>query len=180
VERASIDEIMRGDATIRPAEIGASGDEPILAVDTFREWGAAFRFGVNDRGEFLAEAVYARQISPDEWEEMGSGGGRGSGWETPWRPPLDGWAGEPVLRLGSSGLDVEGQDEQEYALLAHFGFVTERVAGLAISQDGGSRVLRVDSPVGAFVVLTVGSGPSVLTAVNDAGEPIGSSRTFDN
>jgi hypothetical protein len=45
VERARTGSIMRGDATARPAEILASGEEPALAVDVFREWGAAFRFG---------------------------------------------------------------------------------------------------------------------------------------
>jgi hypothetical protein len=180
VERPNIDEIMRGEATVRLAEIVASGDEPFLAVDTFREWGSAFRFGVNERGEFLAEALHAHLIAPGRWDEMGSGGSRGSDWETPWRPPRDGWDGEPILQLGSSGLTVEDQAEEEFSLLAHFGFVIERVAGLAISQDGVDRLVRVDSPVGAFVVCTVGRGPAVLTGLDDSGEPVGVSQTFDD
>jgi hypothetical protein len=165
---------MRGNATVRPeAIVPVDYDESILAVDAIRNWAAAFRFHVNSKGQFSAEAIYAQRGTDGEWDEMGSGGTHGDGWETPWLPTAEGWDGEPLLLMGSSGLDVEDEDERLLSLDATFGFASTRVVKLTVEQDGASRDVVVDSPVGAFVILTVGTGPVTVMAIDRAGKAIG-------
>jgi hypothetical protein len=91
--------MMEGRATLLPSQIEADDDTElsVLATDRVGSYGAAFRFGVGTRGDWVADVVYARSGPGGHWDDLGSGGTRGAEWATPWKPPQDGWQGSRCL-----------------------------------------------------------------------------------
>jgi len=171
---------MEGRATAAPEQIVESSRDdplPVLAVDRLGEFGAAFRFAVFARGEWYADAIYARRWDGG-WEEMGSGGSRGDGWVAPWVPPAEGWEGEALYVMGSGGLDVEDEHGSDAELCVVYGFAAPQVATVEVAGPNCDRAVPVSSNVGAFAILLVGTGEFTLTPRTGDGEPCASERRF--
>ena len=168
---------MRGEGLSTSREIVVTDDEPILAVDVFRRWGAAFRFSVSHSGHWYAGAILTVQRPDGTWEDNGGGGVRGSEWTVPWRPPDRGWDGEMVLALGTTS-QAAFDDDHEYESIAVVGFVAPPIRALDLEYGPHRRQLAVTSPVGAFVALGVADGRLRMQPQGAAGEPIGPSRQF--
>jgi len=143
----------------------------VLALDRVRSFGAAFLFGVDHHGSWVADAVYARRDETGHWGELGSGGTHGDGWITPWKPPESGWDGRVLAIMVTAGLTVyEGTDpEIESDLRAVVGFAAPDVTGLILSDSDGDRLVEVLSPIGAFAVLHIGQGPFTLQVATSSG-----------
>lgn len=164
--RPSLADEVEGRVTLSEEQIveGTRADLlPVLATDRVGGFGAAFRFGLFARGEWYADAVYAR-FRHDQWEEMGSGGSHGADWAAPWSPPAHGWEGRVLYVMGSGGLDVEDDDGSDAELLVVYGFAAPEVASIEISGPTERRSVPITSRVGAFAALLVGRGEFVLTA----------------
>ena len=161
---------MEGRATAGPSVIDSdNGDElPVLATDRPATFGAALCCGVDPEGCWFAEAMYARRESSGRWLDMGT---------TPWRPPQDGWDRDPLLMLGRAGLTVEDANGCVVGLDAVYGFATPVVRAIEV-PDGERRVVPLDSPVGAFIVVRIGRGSFGLTA-SDGVRTIGPSRKIE-
>lgn len=151
-------------AVVRVDEIVATDDEQVLAVDMHGDYAAAFSFGVASDGTHHAAVSYARRTAQGVYDELGDGGWSGGWPTTPWRPPIEGWDGQSLLFMGSGGLDVEDGHENTLQLLAISGFATRAVADVVVNQDGRTRSVSITSPVGAFVVVTVGVGDITVRA----------------
>ncbi|MDQ1538224.1 MAG: hypothetical protein QOE58_2617, partial [Actinomycetota bacterium] len=71
-----------------------AGPIRLLSVDRWSRWGAAFRFGVSAKGNWVTDTVLFERTD-DGWQDLSGGGTRGAGWELPWTPPSEGWSGDP-------------------------------------------------------------------------------------
>src|SRR5688572_13587762 len=139
---------MEGRATTSAPELVEQSSEelPVLAVDRWGSFAAAFRFAVFTGGEWYADALYAR-LTDGRWDELGSGGSHGDGWDTPWRPPTDGWRGDVLYVMGSGGLDVQDEHDILRELLVVYGFVSPAVKTIEITGPAYARAVDVISPV---------------------------------
>ena len=54
-----------------------------------------------------------------------------------------------------------------------YGFASDRVASIRVTQGPMSRVIEVSSPAGAFVVITIGTEIAELQALDSDGLEIG-------
>jgi hypothetical protein len=77
----------------------------LFAVDRWTRWGAAFRFGLSTNAIWMTDTILAERTN-DAWQDLSSGGARGSRWELPWKRPGHGhsvdilWKGDrPSRRL---------------------------------------------------------------------------------
>jgi hypothetical protein len=148
----------------------AAGPIRLLAVDRWNRWGAAFRFGVSANGDWLTDTILAQRTDAG-WRELSRGGARGSGWELPWRPPFEGWSGDPLRCLSAVDLFVYDVDDREHHLQAVCGFAALTVAAVRVEWDEEVHDALVTPPTKAFVGLAGGTGHYVLTALDgDTGQ----------
>ena len=54
-----------------------------------------------------------------------------------------------------------------------YGFVAPPVSEVRVSSEHGTRTLRVDSPIGAFVALVLDEGAVEFQGLDDDGNPVG-------
>jgi hypothetical protein len=148
----------------------------ILAADTYGRWGGLFSFSLAEDGDWFCDCVSAQRDLAGAWEELGSGGSRGGPWDIPWRPPDEGWGGDPVLVMMVAGLTVFDDDEMELNLRVVGGFVSSSVKGFLVITDGHKRHVPVMSPVGAFAVASVTRQEGSLTPLGPDGARIGRAR----
>lgn len=152
------------------------GPLQLLAVNRWRKWGAAFRFGVSSNGSWVTDTILAQQLADGSWQDLSSGGVRGSGWQLPWEPPMEGWDGEALLCLGTVGLVVYDDDETEHELAAVSGFVIPSAVVLRIETDGETLHTNLAKPLNAFVAVAGGSGRMTLSALDSDRRAVGNAR----
>jgi hypothetical protein len=146
----------------------------LLAVDRTQLWAAAFRFCVHEDGDWVNDTVLLRHRADGAWEDMTSGGARGSGWPVPWTVPAEGWDGRPLIFLSRNGLVVEDDAGDEIELSAMSGFAGAQVAAVRVTSRHDEHVAHVVPPANAVVVLVLGSGR--LTALDENGHPVAEPR----
>ena len=151
------------------------GPLQLLAVNRWRRWGAAFRFGVSANGSWVGDTILAQESADGSWQDLSGGGARGSGWQLPWEPPVEGWDGEALLCLGTVGLVVY-DDQVEHELAAVSGFVLPSAIAIRIETDGETHDIKLARPLNAFVALAGGSGRMTLLAIDAEGRPVGVPR----
>lgn len=161
---------------VHPAASLDFGPLQLLAVNRWRRWGAAFRFGVSSNGNWVSDTILAQQLADGSWHDLSSGGVRGSGWPLPWEPPVEGWDGEALLCLGTVGLVVYDVDETEHELAAVSGFVIPSAVVLRIETDGETLDMNLARPLNAFVAVAGGSGRMTLSAIDSDGRAVGNPR----
>lgn len=132
------------------------GPLQLLAVNRWRRWGAAFRFGVSANGTWVSDTILAQRSPDGSWQDLSGGGARGSGWQLPWEPPTEGWDGEALLCLGTVGLVVYDDEQTEHELAAVSGFVVPSAIAVRIETDDGSHDTQLAGPLNAFVALAGG------------------------
>ena len=152
------------------------GPLQLLAVNRWRRWGAAFRFGVSANGTWVADTMLAQQSADGSWQDLSGGGARSSGWKLPWEPPVEGWDGEALLCLGTVGLVVHDDDQAEHELAAVSGFGMPSAIAIRIETYGETYDTRPARPLDAFVALAGGSGRMTLLAIDAEGMPVGVPR----
>ena len=155
--------------------IEPSHGTPYVAADVVDRWAGVFAFSLGSKGDVYADGLLHYRTDAARWEEVSSGGGIYGSWPVPWSPPSDGWDGEPILQLGCSGCDFEGDDGEDVLVLVHVGFVRPDVVELEIEDIRGSRTVAVTSPVRGFAALTFGSDTTVMRCRNDVGAVLGES-----
>lgn len=151
-----------------------SGAMRLLAVDRAGIWAAAFRFRVHDDGDWVNETVLLRQLPGGTWEDMTSGGARGSGWRLPWVVPTGGWGGDLLTFVSRNSIVVEDRLGEEVELSAMSGFAAAEVATVRVTTRHDEHLAPVISPANAIVALVVGRGH--LVPLDDHGEALGPPR----
>lgn len=152
-----------------------SGAMRLLAVDRTGIWAAAFRFRVYDDGDWVNDTILLRQLPDGTWEDMTSGGARGSGWRLPWVVPTDGWGGEMLSFVSCNSIVVEDRRGEEVELSAMSGFAAAGVATVRVTTRHGEHLAPVIPPANAIVALIVGTGH--LVPLDDRGESLGPPRS---
>jgi hypothetical protein len=146
-----------------------------LAADSQGQWGGLW-FSLGDDGEWFCDCVSAQRRADGRWEELGSGGSQGSGWDVPWRPPDLGWDGSPILVMMVAGLTVFDDADLELNLRVIGGFAAPLVSGLLLVDGDNERQVPVRSHVGAFALVSVTQGAATLIPVGPDGTPVGPGR----
>jgi hypothetical protein len=171
-ESPSLSEIIDQRVISKASFIEPTRDLLPVAIDTVGRFAVVYWLGIEEQGEWVEECSIALRTG-DTWSETTRGGGHGEGWETPWRPPSDGWNGRALVVGGSSGMDLPNDGDQMVLVRGVYGFVSEQVRAIRSTQGGASRVVDVASPVGAFVVLLIGEDSAELQGLDSDGQAIG-------
>ena len=144
------------------AEISATGEYQVLAVDVFGPWAAVFRFSVLPNGDFDTDTDIAG-LRSGSWDFYTGGGLRGGKWDLPWRRPRDGWPHGHLLTFGHCGMDVTVADgETVEEIIAVSGFVSAATDAVRVTTAGNDRTV-VPSQTGAFVAVGLGRDFDYMT-----------------
>jgi hypothetical protein len=84
-----------------------------------------------------------------------------------------------MLVMTTVGQTVFDPRDEAFELIAVGGFVAPSVRAILAVHDGHERTIGLSSPVGAFVVVAVGSGSVTLTPLGADGTPLGRGRRFE-
>jgi hypothetical protein len=171
--RRSLSDVIEGRLITPGSTISTPLDEAVMAVDVVDTWAALFRFSVEMNGEWYAGCQRATIGWNHRWEEMGSGGFRGDGWEMPWQPPEQGWDGRGLFIFGHTAQGVADDEGLDHSFDAFCGFAAKPVAAIRVTCDSKERLVKIESELGGFAVAAIGSGDVQLQALDDDGNPFG-------
>ncbi len=163
--RPTLNEIIEGRLTSTDAQIVPTDDEPVRAVDVLGHLAAVYRFSVDVSGAWFAACTLACRTQDGQWQDSGSGGSHGEGWDVPWQPSSRTLDGHAISIFGSVGPNLLGNEDRIDLVRAIYGFTDPMVRALRVSAASGERILTVNSPAKAFVVVVVGES-AVRTAGN--------------
>lgn len=172
--RSITDAIIEHHSISQSTFITPGDDDPVRAIDVLGRFAAIYRLAVDEHGAWYDDCEIAVKTS-DGWRETNSGGGHGFGWRTPWRPASEGWNGCPLAIMGSFAGELPETDEGDdmVLVLGRYGFATDRVAAIKVTQGTGTRIVDVTSPAGAYVVITIGTDHVELQGLDNHRLPIG-------
>jgi hypothetical protein len=154
------------------SSIGPDEEEVPLAIDVVGRFAALFWFSVDEVGAWSEDCAVALKTG-DSWWPCTEGGGHGNGWETPWRPPAEGWKGQPIAIFGSVWMDLPDEADEMVEVRGLYGFATPQVASIRVNQGSDSRQIGIASPAGAFVVVVTGAEAVELQCLDDHGQLVG-------
>ena len=154
------------------SSIGPSEEELPLAIDVVSRFAALFWISVDEDGAWYEDCTVALKAG-DSWQPCTEGGGHGDDWETPWRPPAEGWKGQPMAIFGSAGMDLPDEADEIVQVRGLYGFATPQVTSIRVNQGSDSRLIGMASPAGAFVVVITGAEALELQGLDDHGQIVG-------
>jgi hypothetical protein len=170
--RQSLSEVIDGRLISGASEIVPTSDEPVRAVDVASNIAAVYRFSVDPTGQWFQQCTMAFKTPDGSWVEGTAGGSHGEGWQVPWRPSDETLDGHSLAIFGSAGMDV-GDAPDLVLARGIYGFAGPPIRHLRVSSERGERTVSVDSPVGAFVVVTLGEGVVEFQGLDEAGVEVG-------
>jgi hypothetical protein len=173
VAEPTLSEIIDGALISDDSEIVPTAEEPVRAVDVLGPVAAVLRVTVGPDGDWYQQCSMAVRSEDRRWAESGSGGGHGSGWDTPWRPSEQTLDGRSIVIMGSTGSDLPDNRGSVGFVRAVHGFVHPQVRAIRVRTTASERVVDVTSPVGAFVVVVRGDDPVELQGLDETGGSVG-------
>jgi hypothetical protein len=168
-----MNDVVEGRATtVEGWEMSIGGDPvsaQVLALDVVQDHAVVWLVSIASDGGWSSDLIHLR-LDGGDWVPMAATGSGGDDWTSDCHPPIDGWDGDVIIVGCTYGSHQSGDP---FGVWACTGYVTPRVHSIEVARNGRARSVPITSGAGAFVVLTIGTGPTTLQPCGLDGSQVG-------